>query len=228
MVLKPLTICVRLFLQSEEHVGLKPADEYLFLVLGAPFRPIFRGALRVKVEREFVRAAPGGVGSAKCAGNYAAAMYPTAKAKEDGFDQVLWTDAHTHTKIEESGAMNVMFVIDGKVVTPALSDTILDGVTRESILQVAGDLGFETEQREVPVDELIDGVASGRVTEAFGAGTAAVVAPIQTIAVDGVDHSLTITEDSVANQLKSALNAIRYGQADDPHEWMTLVEPEFA
>jgi branched-chain amino acid aminotransferase len=209
---------------SEEHVGLKPAEQFMFLLLGAPFRPIFRGPLRVKVEREFVRAAPGGVGSAKCAGNYAAAMYPTKMARDAGFDQVLWTDAHTHSQIEESGAMNVMFVIDGVVVTPPLSDTILDGVTRESILTLASDGGWKTEERNVSVDELVEGIASGRVTEAFGVGTAAVVAPIGTFGIDGVDHQLNATDASIAADLKTRLNDIRYGRDEDRYGWMSVVE----
>lgn len=205
---------------SEERMGLKVSDEYLFMVIGGPFRPIFSKPLRIKVEREYVRAAPGGTGSAKCAGNYAAAMYPTQRAQADGYDQILWTDAHTHTNVEESGATNIMFVIDGVLTTPPLTDTILDGVTRDSVLTIARDLGITVEERAVTVDELRTGIPSGRVTEAFGVGTAAAVAPIGTIGIDGEDYTFTLAEDQIHAAIRDRLRAIRYGNGDDPYGWM--------
>lgn len=221
-----VTLYIRPYMFAhEEHVGLQPAKEFLFMVLTAPFSPRFNKSIRVKVEREFVRAAPGGVGYAKCAGNYAAAMYPTQLAKEQGFDQLIWTDALTHTRVEESGAMNVMFVIDGAVVTPPLSDTILDGVTRESLLILAKDAGLTVQERAVTVDELREGIPSGRVTEAFGAGTAAIVAPIGIINIDGVDYTLPTVADPVTMRLKKMLDDIRTGVVEDRHHWMTIVEP---
>jgi branched-chain amino acid aminotransferase len=224
------TLYVRPYMfASEEHVGLQPANEFLFMVLSAPFRPRFHKPIRVKVEREFVRAAPGGVGYAKCAGNYAAAMYPTQLAKEEGFDQLVWTDALTHSRVEESGAMNVMFVIDGALVTPPLSDTILDGVTRESLLMLAREAGIRVEERDVTVEELRSGIPGGQVTEAFGAGTAAIVAPIRTISIDGVDYNLPDPQDnhhhSIMLRLKQLLHEIRFGLVEDRHQWMTIVEP---
>jgi branched-chain amino acid aminotransferase len=208
---------------SEERMGLKVADEYLFMVIGGPFRPLFAKPLRVKVEREYVRAAPGGTGSAKCAGNYAAAMLPTKMAQEQGFDQVLWTDAREHHYIEESGATNVMFVIDGDIVTPPLTDTILDGVTRDSVITLARDMGYNVVERPVDVDELMSGIPSGRVTEAFGVGTAASIAPIGTINIDGTDLQLDIRPDRTMFALKERINAIRYGMVDDPYGWMHIV-----
>ncbi|RPI67728.1 MAG: branched chain amino acid aminotransferase, partial [Ignavibacteriae bacterium] len=208
---------------TEERMGLKSSDEFLFMVMGGPFRPLFAKPLRVKVEREYSRAAPGGTGFAKCAGNYAAAMYPTQMAKEQGFDQVLWTDAFTHQHIEESGAMNVAFVIDDVVVTPPLSDTILDGVTRASVLELARELGYAVEERTVDVAELADGIEGGSVTEAFGVGTAASIAPIETISIDGVDHTLKIDESAKMFELRRRLNAIRFGETTDTHSWMTTI-----
>ncbi len=208
---------------TEERMGLKSADEFAFMVMGGPFRPLFAKPLRVKVEREYSRAAPGGTGFAKCAGNYAAAMYPTQMAKEQGFDQVLWTDAFTHTHIEESGAMNVAFVIDDVVVTPPLSDNILDGVTRASVLDLAREAGYTVEERVVEVTELAEGIDSGRVTEAFGIGTAASIAPIETISIDGMDHTLKMTDDAKMFELKRRLNAVRFGEVSDPHQWMTII-----
>jgi len=210
---------------TEERVGLKPADEFLFMVLTAPFRPNFPKPLRVKVERSYVRAAPGGTGATKCAGNYGGAMYATAQAREEGFDQILWTDALTHTTIEESGAMNVMFMIDGVLVTPPLSDTILDGVTRDSILTLAREAGMPVEERSVSVEELKEGIPAGRVTEAFGVGTAAIVAPIGVIGIDGEDVPLTVHDGCTMFTLKKMLNDIRFGRVEDRHGWMTVVEP---
>lgn len=209
---------------SEEHVGLKPAEQFTFFVLGAPFRPIFKGPLRIKVELEYVRAAPGGTGYAKCGGNYAAAMLPTKVAKEEGYDQVLWTDALTHSRVEESGATNVAFVIDGAFVTPPLSDTILDGVTRDSLITLARSLNIEVQERPVSVQELTEGIASGAVTEAMGIGTAASVATIGTIHIGGTDLELPVQRGGIAEQLRNALNNIKFGVAPDPFSWMTNVE----
>ena len=210
---------------TEERVGLKPSDEFLYMVLTGPFRPNFPKPLRVKIEREYVRAAPGGVGAAKCAGNYAAAMYASQVAKEEGFDQLVWTDAFTHSKVEEAGAMNMMFVVEGALVTPPLSDTILDGVTRDSILTLARDAGITVEERPIEVEELKEGITSGRITEAFGCGTAAIVAPIGAIGIDGKDYTLNVTEECVMFDLKQQLNDIRFGRTEDRYDWMTVVEP---
>ena len=179
----------------------------------------------MKIEREYVRAAPGGVGAAKCAGNYAAAMYASQVAKEEGFDQLVWTDAFSHTKVEEAGAMNMMFVMDGALVTPPLSDTILDGVTRDSILTLARDAGMTVEERPVEVEELKEGIASGRISEAFGCGTAAIVAPIGAIGIDGKDYELNVTDECLMFDLKRQLNDIRFGRVEDRYGWMTIVEP---
>jgi branched-chain amino acid aminotransferase len=209
---------------SEERMGLKVADEYLFMVIAGPFRPLFSRPLRIKVEREFVRAAPGGTGYAKCAGNYAAAMHPTKMAQEEGYDQILWTDALTHSHVEESGATNVMFVIDGTLVTPPLTDTILDGVTRASALDLAVAMGIPTLERVVSVEELREGILDGTITEAFGVGTAASVAPIGAIGIDGIDVDLHPVADGVAVRLKKAFADVRFG-TNDPFGWMHAVQP---
>jgi branched-chain amino acid aminotransferase len=209
---------------TEEWMGIKAADEFAFMVVGGPFKPVYQRPLRVKVEREYTRAAAGGTGYAKCAGNYAAAMYPTKLAQDAGFDQVIWTDARDHAFIEESGTMNIMFFIDGVLVTPPTGDTILKGVTRESVLQIARDLGIEVVERPVSVDELSDGISSGSITEVFGVGTAASVAPITMISIDGTEHHLPVSPDCRMYSLKSRLNDIRYGRASDEHDWMTIVD----
>ncbi len=210
---------------SEAKFGVKISDEYRFIVFSGPVPSLYTQPIKVKVETGFVRAAKGGTGFAKCGGNYGGAYYPTKLAREAGFDQVLWTDSKENRFIEESGMMNAMFVIDGKLVTPPLSDSILDGVTRDSLLTLAADMGIETEERPVSVAELVTAFETGRITEAFGAGTAAVVAPIGLININEVDYSLPkYSNDAVHNRLKNQLEKIRTGQAADVHEWNYLVE----
>lgn len=209
---------------SEGRFGVKVADEYLFITFTGPVGPYYAQPLRVKVETHFSRAAKGGTGYAKCAGNYGGAFYPTQKAREEGYDQVLWTDPIHHQTIEESGTMNLMFVIDGKVVTPPTSDSILDGVTRDSILTLAPELGYEVEQRPVSIEELASALSNGRLQEAFGAGTAAVVSPIKTIGIEGRDFELpTWDESSFMMKVKAKLRNIRMGLEEDTHGWITVV-----
>ena len=205
---------------SEAKFGVKVSDEYRFIIFTGPVGPYYAKPLRVKVEREYIRAAKGGTGFAKCAGNYGGAFYPTQLARESGFDQVLWTNAIENKYIEESGTMNVMFVIDGKLVTPSLSDSILDGVTRDSLIQLAKDKGVVTEERRISTDELVTAFRNNMITEAFGAGTAAVVAPINLIHIDGVDYKLPFYNiNSLMNQLKQQLEDIRTGRAEDVYGW---------
>ena len=209
---------------TESRFGVKISDEYLFVIMTSPVGPYFSKPLRLKVEDTFVRAAEGGTGFAKCAGNYGGAFYPTKLAREEGFDQVLWTDAREHKYIDEAGVMNVMFVIDGKLITPKLSSAILDGVTRDSILQLAPLLGIETEERRITVDEVVKGFEEGTLTEAFGAGTAAVVSPIATITIKGVDYHLPeVTNASLQQRVKQKLNNIRLGLESDPFGWNYLI-----
>jgi branched-chain amino acid aminotransferase len=206
---------------TESRLGVKISDEYKFVILTSPVGPYFSKPVRVKVEEHYVRAAEGGAGFAKCAGNYGGAFYPTQLAKEQGFDQVLWTDARDHKYIDESGAMNVMFIIDGKIVTPALTTAILDGVTRNSLLALAQQMGYTTEERKVSVEEIRKGLEQGNVTEAFGVGTAAVVSTIAAIHIEGKDYSLPpATADSIQLQLKKKLENIRHGIEPDTFGWV--------
>lgn len=209
---------------SEAKFGVKVSDEYKFVIFTGPVGPAFAKPLKVKVETDYARAAKGGTGFAKCGGNYGGAFYPTQLARQQGYDQVLWTDAQTHEYIEESGMMNAMFVIDGKLVTPPLSDSILDGVTRDSLLAVAVDLGYMVEERPVSIAELEKAFANNKISEAFGAGTAAVVAPIGTIHINGIDYTLpAYTEESIQNKLKNEFELIRTGKKPDLHNWNFLV-----
>ena len=203
---------------------MKISDEYRFIVFTGPVPELYAKPIKVKVETNYTRAAKGGTGFAKSGGNYGGAYYPTRMAREQGYDQVLWTDGRENKFIEESGMMNVMFVINDVLVTPPLSDSILDGVTRDSLLTLANDLGYKTEQRPVEVAELEKAFLNKTITEAFGAGTAAVVAPIQTIHINGIDLQLPeYNAESMLNKLKQKLERIRTGVEADIHEWNFII-----
>ncbi|HET7896284.1 MAG TPA: aminotransferase class IV, partial [Flavisolibacter sp.] len=207
---------------SEGKMGVKVSEEYLFMVMTAPVSIMYPGSIKVKVERRYIRAAPGGTGAAKCAGNYGGAFYATQQAKKEGFDNVLWMDAFEHTWVEESGTMNLLFLLDDKLVTPPLSDTILAGVTRDTLLVLAKEMGLVVEERKVSIDEILAAIDEGRPVEAFGAGTAAVIAPISVIGVDGEVYHLPVYPGSTMFQLKHRLEAIRSGRAEDIYGWNSV------
>jgi branched-chain amino acid aminotransferase len=209
---------------SEAKFGIKIAEQYRFVVFTGPVAELYAKPIKVKVETNYIRAARGGTGAAKCGGNYGGALYPTQLARKEGFDQVLWTDSSEHQYIEESGMMNVMFVINDKLVTPPLSDSILDGVTRESLLILANDLGYATEERPVSLTELENAFRDKTISEAFGAGTAAVVAPIDTIHINGMYYYLPeYNNNSLLNQVKQKLERIRTGMEADTHGWNFII-----
>ncbi|WP_211166403.1 branched-chain amino acid aminotransferase [Mucilaginibacter robiniae] len=205
---------------TDPYLGVVASKTYKFVVLTCPVGPYFTKPLRVKFETQYTRAAEGGFGYAKAAGNYAGAMLPTRKAIEEGFDQMIWTDAKEHLYAEEMGAANVMFMIDGKLITPSTRDTILDGVTRDTVLALAHDMGIPVEERRVAISELVEGAKSGKLTDAFGAGTAATIAPIGTINYQGEDYKLSDPATrEFSNKLFQTLNDIRYGRVSDTHGW---------
>jgi branched-chain amino acid aminotransferase len=209
---------------TDEFVGVKPSTRYTFMIFTCPVGAYYSGAVRVKVEREYTRAVPGGTGFVKAAGNYAASLKPTAQAMKEGYQQILWTDALEHKYIEESGTMNAVFVIDGKVTTPDLGDTILRGITRDSIIKLAQHMGLEVEERRISIDELIEGVKSGRVSEAFGVGTAATMTPIAAIGCDGEDVEFApVDQWTVFPLLARALDDLRRGNGEDPFAWRVPV-----
>jgi branched-chain amino acid aminotransferase len=210
---------------SESRLGVKVADQYKFVILTSPVGPYYNKPFRLKVEGQYTRTAEGGTGFAKCAGNYGGAFYPTQLARKEGFDQVLWTDHKEHKYIDEVGMMNVLFVLNGKLVTPKLSTAILDGITRDSILTLARESGIEVEERRVSIDELEEAFKNKTLTEAFGAGTAAVVAPIAIINIRGTDYSLPKVEATTIQQtMKKKLLDIRTGQEPDRHGWNYIVK----
>lgn len=209
---------------SEARFGIKISEQYRFIIFTGPVPELYARPIKVKVETNYIRAARGGTGFAKCGGNYGAAYFPTKLAREQGYEQVLWTDAKENKFIEESGMMNVLFVINDQLVTPPLSDSILDGVTRDSLLSLANDLGYPVQERPVSIEELEQAFSNNTITEAFGAGTAAVVAPIQTIHINGTDYELPPYDNkNVFNTLKNKLNNIRTGAEEDLHGWNCMV-----
>ena len=209
---------------SEARFGVKVSDEYRFVIFAGPVGPYYAQPLKVKVERDYIRAARGGTGFAKCGGNYGGAFYPTTLARQSGYDQVLWTGGQGNEFIEESGTMNVMFVIDGALVTPPTSDSVLDGVTRDCLLMLARDMGYEAVERPVSIRELEAAFHGQRITEAFGAGTAAVVAPIELINIDGTDYHLPkYSHENLLYGLKQRLEAIRTGRYADTYGWNFVI-----
>lgn len=210
---------------TESRFGVKVSDQYLYVLMTSPVGPYFSKPVRIKIEEHYVRAAEGGAGFAKCAGNYGGAFYPTQLARQQGFDQILWTDAKKHQYIDEAGVMNAMFVIDGVLVTPALSTSILDGVTRDTIINLAPSLGVKVEQRRISVEEVINGITSGKLTEAFGAGTAAVVSPIASVSYkDKEFHLPAVAPDSFQLRVKAKLNNVRMGLEEDTFNWNYLIK----
>ena len=209
---------------TDAYIGVKPSDTYTFIIFTSPVGTYYAKPPRVKVETHFIRAAEGGVGGTKCAGNYAGSLYPAKLAQQEGYDQLIWTDAREHAYIEESGTMNVMFVIDGKLVTPFVSDTTLDGITRKSIVAIAQHWDIPVEERRISVKEIIEALQEGRLESAFGAGTAVVVSPFATIAFEGVDYALPeLKEDSFVNKVKNYLTEIRTGKTEDVFGWTLKV-----
>lgn len=219
------TLYIRPFMfATDPYLGVAPSTTYKFMVLVCPTGPYFSKNLNVKIETEYTRSAEGGFGYAKAAGNYAGSLFPGKKASEKGFDQILWTDAKTHEYVEEMGAANAMFVIDGKLVTPSTRDTILDGVTRDSIITLAKDWGMEVEERRVSVAELLAAIENGTCTDAFGAGTAATIASVSEIFYEGKTYLLPDPSASVfANKMRKTLDDIKYGRAEDTRNWNYMV-----
>ncbi len=196
-----------------------PADEYKFIICCAPSGSYFSGKVKVLIEKQYSRAANGGVGFAKTGGNYAGQFYPTRLAAEKGYQQVIWTDDNNHEFIEEAGAMNVFVRINDTLLTAPTNDRILDGITRKSILDIAKDEGIQTEIRKISVKEVVEAAKNGSLKEMFGAGTAAVVSPISAFGYEGVDYDLPELEDSYASLLKKRITDIQYNRAEDKFGW---------
>ena len=218
---------------TDAQLGVRPSKKYLYVLIASPSGNYFPSGVKpvtVWISEEYVRAAPGGTGAAKFAGNYAASLLAQANARAEGCDQVVWIDAVHRKYIEEMGGMNIMFAYqDGGrtvLVTPELTGTLLPGVTRESLLQLGRDFGWETIERKITVDEWEADVRDGRMTEAFACGTAAVITPIGRVKSRHGEFAVNNGETGpVATQLRKALLDLQHGHANDPHGWMhTVVE----
>lgn len=207
-----------------DQLGVHPADEYLFFVILTPVAAYFKEGfkpVKLYVEDYFIRAAVGGVGNAKTGGNYAASLLAGAKAEEKGFTQVLWLDAKEKKYVEEVGAMNIFFVFGEKLVTPSLGGSILPGITRKSIIELARSMGYAVEERPIGIDEIIAGLENGALTESFGSGTAAIISPVGSLYFQ--DRNYLVNHNQVGpitRRLYDTLVDIQYGRAKDPFGWV--------
>ena len=219
------SLYIRPFMFScDEMIGVRPSEKYKFMIILSPTGPYYSAPMRIYVEEKYVRAVPGGVGYAKAAGNYGAAMYATAQAKKIGYDQVLWTDAFEHKYVQECGTMNVFFIIGGTAITPELeAGTILAGVTRDSAIAILKEMGFEVEERPLSIDDIISAHKAGILYEVFGTGTAATISLIKELRYKDYVMEFDVEQWKTAPDLKRQLNAIRYGQQADTHGWMVKV-----
>jgi branched-chain amino acid aminotransferase len=209
---------------TDDFVGVKASKNYKFIIFTSPANSYYTEPVKVKIETYYSRSCKGGTGFAKAAGNYAASLYPATLAREKGYDQLIWTDSETHTHIEEAGTMNVVFVIDGKMITPPTSETILDSITRKSVVTLAGQLGIPIEERDITVVELMEAIHNGRLEEAFGAGTAATIAPISLIGYEGKDYALPDPSTwKFSPLILQELNDIRLGRKEDVNNWIVKV-----
>ena len=229
----PTTVGESLYLRpfmiaTEAFLGVKPSNDYLFLLIASPSAAYFKAGAKpvtVWLSETYVRAAPGGTGAAKCAGNYAASLIAQKEAKAEGCDQVVWLDAVNRRFVEEMGGMNIFFVYQegGRtvVVTPTLTGSLLPGITRLSLLEMAKSMGYGAEERRISIDEWQAALQEGRMTEAFACGTAAVITPIGTVkSSHGVWEINNCESGPVTLQLRKALLDLQHGLVPDTHHWL--------
>ncbi len=210
---------------TDDYIGVKPSETYKFIIFTCPVGNYYSKPVSVKVETNFTRATEGGTGYAKTAGNYAASLYPALQAQKAGYDQLLWTDGKSHSKIEESGTMNVMFKINGTIITaPTDTGTILKGITRDSVIQLAKDWNVPLEERFLTVQELESALKEGSLEEAFGTGTAATIAHIERININGTDYTLPEkSQEAFSYRVLKELDGIKYGEIEDTHDWVIKI-----
>ncbi len=206
---------------SDEMIGVRPSLRYKFMIILSPTGPYYSEPMRIYVEEKYVRAVPGGIGFAKTAGNYAAAMHASAEANLKGYDQVLWTDAFEHKYVEECGTMNFFFVTGNKAITPDLSTgTILEGVTRDSVIQLLKEKGFTIEERKLSIDEIVDTYKKGIKFEVFGTGTAATISMIKELRYKDSVMRFDTDQWKIAPEIKTHMSAIKEGREEDKYNWM--------
>ena len=205
---------------SEASINASEANEYTFMIICCPAKSYYGNQkIKVKIEEKYSRAAKGGVGYAKAAGNYAAQFYPTSIAIEEGYQQIIWTDSNNHKSIEEAGTMNLFFRIGNKLITSPTSDSILDGITRKSIIELAKKENINIEERIITVDELLESSKTGELKEIFGTGTAVVVLPIKAFGYQSNDYQLPKIDDSWSSMLKKKLMDIQYDKSSEYDNW---------
>ncbi|NML23045.1 branched-chain amino acid aminotransferase [Pseudoflavitalea sp. G-6-1-2] len=209
---------------SDEVIGVKASDTYKFMIILSPTGPYYSTPVRIYVEEVYTRAAPGGIGFVKAAGNYGASMAVTAEARRQGYDQVLWTDAFEHKYAQEIGTMNVFFVTGKTILTPDLEQgTILNGVTRSSAITIFKEMGYKVEERPVNIEEMIELYKKGELQEVFGTGTAATISPIKELKYKDFVMTFNVDEWKAAPEMKRRLTDIREGRAADNHGWLFKV-----
>ncbi len=220
-----MSLYIRPFMiANSEFIRATPASEFKFIIITSPTSTYYSGKTNLKIEQKYARSVVGGTGFAKAAGNYAAAFAPTKKVQNEGFTQIIWTDAISHKYIEECGTMNIMFRIDDKIITPKLSESILGGITRDSIITIAKQKGIQVEERRISVSEIINYYKNGRLREAFGVGTAVTLNPIDSITFKNIVIDIEeLNQDSYATVLKNELLAIQYGKIKDINCWTLKV-----
>ena len=219
------SLYVRPFIFStEEYIGIKTSETFRFMIITSPVGAYYSRPVTVKIETKYARAVAGGTGYAKAAGNYAGSLYPTKLANDLGYDQLIWTDGKEHKYIEEAGTMNLFFIIDGVLVTPALTDTLLHGITRDSIITLARDLGYPVEEQRLTIDQLVKALYSNTMEDAFGVGTAATVTHISEIGHEGINYHLPdVSGRTISTRLKNELEAIKTGDIPDRFGWIQEV-----
>lgn len=222
---KEHSLYIRPFMFSTDNLlGVRPSETYKFLVILSPTGPYYAKPMKILVEETYTRAAPGGVGFSKNAGNYGGSMMAAREANKLGYDQVLWTDAFEHKWLQEVGMMNVFFIINGVAVTPSLEEgTILRGVTRMSVMTLLEEMGVKVEERKISADELVAAYESGALSEVFGTGTAATIAPIQEMKYKNHILKFNIENWELAPAIKQRLNDIRESNVPDIFDWMFKV-----
>ena len=215
---------LRPFMYADEaFIGMRAATQYKFIIMASPSNPIYTKRVRLHAETNYIRAAHGGTGEAKAAGNYAAAILPTEHAKAKGYDQVLWLDAHNFKSIQEVGTMNIFFKINGKIITPNLDGSILAGITRMSVIELLRHKGYEVTERPISIDEVNEASKDGTLEEAFGTGTAVGIAMIQDIGYKDEDIHVS-NESPVGQMVLETINGVRTGEIPDDLNWMCKIK----
>jgi len=207
----------------DEFIGVQVAQTYKFVVFCCPVGPYYSKNLKLKAETEYIRAAAGGTGEAKAAGNYAGSLYPAQLAKNEGYDQIMWLDANEFKYVQEVGTMNIFFVIGDKVITPATDGCILKGINRDSCLTILKDKGYQVEERQISIDEVMEAGENGSLKEIFGTGTAAVIANVKGVGYKGKEISVDPDSFKVAPLLRDTINGIRSTRIEDKFGWTVKV-----